>query len=190
MQGTISNSIGNLTSVISLDLSTNEHEGKVLRSLGNLCKLRLIRLSDNKWSQEISEIFESLSRCVSNGLEILEMDNAQLSGHLTDDLGQFKKLVILSLGYDSISSPIPLSIGNLSSLRFLSLETNQINGTLPPSFGHLSKLESLYIYSNMLEGVVSEVHFANLMGLKTLVVSQNQLTLEVTIGPLFFNSTI
>ncbi|KAL4618396.1 hypothetical protein ACB092_06G006800 [Castanea dentata] len=190
LQGRISSAIGNLTSAISIDLSSNELEGKVPRSLGSLCKLREIRLSYHnrgqeiseifERGQEISEIFESLSSCVSNGLEILEMDGAQLSGHLTDELGKFKNLVILFLGYNSISGPIPLSIGNLSSLRSLYLESNQINGTLPQSFGLLSKLESLNIGLNMLEGVVLEVHFANLMRLETLVASQNRLTLEVS----------
>jgi Leucine-rich repeat (LRR) protein len=179
LQGTISSSIGNLTSAISIDLSYNELGGKVPRSLGNLCNLREIRLSGNKWSQEISEVLESLSKCVSNGLEILELYNAHLSGHLTDELGQFKNLVMLSLGYNSISGPIPRSIGNLSSLRFLDLSTNQLNGTLPQSFGQLSKIESVYIGSNMLEGVVSEVHFANLTKLTVLLASQNRLTLEV-----------
>ena len=179
-QGTISSAIGNLTSAISIDLSLNGLEGKVPRSLGNLCNLRVIRLSLNKWSQEISEIFKSLSGCVSNGLQILDLFYALLSGHLTDELGQFKNLVILSLGSNSISGPIPWSIGNLSSLRSLELQSNQINGTLPQSFGLLSKLESLNIGLNMLEGVVLEVHFANLMRLKTLVASQNQLTLEVS----------
>ena len=179
LQGTISSAIGNLTSAISIDLSSNELDGKVPRSLGNLCNLRKIRLSNNKWGQEISEIFESLLGCASNGLEILDLSNAQLSGHLTGELGQYKNLVLLSLGYNSISGPIPLSIGNLSSLRSLVLESNQINGTLPPSFGQLSKLEYLNIESNILEGVVSEVHFAKLMKLTTLLASQNQLTLEV-----------
>ena len=72
------------------------------------------------------------------------------------------------------------SIGNLSSLRSLDLESNQINDTLPQSFGQLSKLESLNIGFNMLEGVVLELHFAKLMRLKTLVASQNRLTLEVS----------
>ncbi|KAL4618402.1 hypothetical protein ACB092_06G007400 [Castanea dentata] len=189
LHGTISSAIGNLTSAISIDLSDNELEGKVPRSLGSLCKLREIRLSNYhggqeiseifERGQEISEIFESLSGCVSNGLEILEMYSAQLSGHLTDELGKFKNLVILSLGYNSISGPIPLSIGNLSSLRSLDLESNQINGTLPQSFGLLSKLESLNIGLNMLEGVVSEVHFAKLMRLKKLFASHNRLTLKV-----------
>ncbi|KAL0011499.1 hypothetical protein SO802_006607 [Lithocarpus litseifolius] len=180
LQGTISSSIGNISSAISIDLSFNELEGKAPRSLGNLCSLREIRLSYNKWSLEISEIFESLSGCVSNSLKILDLSNAQLSGQLTDELGQFKNLVILSLRYNSISGQIPLFIGNLSSLRSLGLESNQINGTLPQSFGQLSKLESLNIVSNMLEGAVLEVHFANLMRLKTLVASQNRLTLEVS----------
>ncbi|KAK7816645.1 receptor-like protein eix2 [Quercus suber] len=180
LQGTISSAIGNLTSAISIDLSYNELEGKVPRSLGNLCNLREIRLSHNKLSQEISEIFESLLGCASNGLESLDLSFAKLFGQLTAELGQFKNLVSLSLGYNSISGPIPWSIGNLSSLRFLDLGNNQINGTLPQSFGLLSKLESLYIDSNMLEGAVSEVHFANLMRLKTLVASQNRLTLEVS----------
>ena len=60
LQGTISSAIENLTSTISIDLSYNELNGKVPRSLGNLCKLREIRLSSNKWSCEMYEIFESL----------------------------------------------------------------------------------------------------------------------------------
>nr|XP_023877741.1 receptor-like protein EIX1 [Quercus suber] len=180
LQGTISSSIGNLTSAISIDLSYNELEGKVPRSLGNLCNLRAIILSGNKWSQEISEIFESLLGCASNGLEILDLSNAQLSGQLTAELGQFKNLVSLSLAYNSISGPIPFSIGNLSSLRSLYLESNQINGTFTQILGQLSKLESLNIGLNMLEGVVLEVHFVNSMRLKTLVASQNRLTLEVS----------
>ena len=48
------------------------------------------------------------------------------------------------------------------------IDVDQINGTFPQSFGLLSKLESIEIASNMMEGVVSEVHFANLMRLTTL----------------------
>ena len=177
LHGAISSAIGNLTFAISIDLSYNELEGKVPISLGNLSNLREITLLGNKWSQEISEIFESLSGCVSNRLEILDLSNAKQFGQLTDELGQFKNLVILSLGYNSISGPIPLSIGNLSSLRSLYLESNQINGTATQNFGQLSKLRYLNIGLNMLEGVVLEVHFANLMRLRTLIASQ--LTLEL-----------
>ncbi|KAM4092031.1 hypothetical protein ACB094_06G005700 [Castanea mollissima] len=179
-QGIISSAIGNLTSAIRIDFSGNELNRKVPRSLGYLCNLREIRFSYNKWNQKIFELLESLSRCVSHGLETLEMNDARLSGHLINELGQFKNPVVLSLGYNLISGPIPWSIGNLSSLRSLNLEANQINETLPQCFGQLSKLEYLNIDSNILEGVVSKVHFANLMRLTTLVASRNRLTLEAS----------
>ena len=86
LQGTISSAIGNLTSAISIDLSKNELGGKLPRSLGNLCNLREIKLSSNQWSQEISEILESLSVCLSDRLEILDLSNSQLHGHLTDKI--------------------------------------------------------------------------------------------------------
>ncbi|KAF3957149.1 hypothetical protein CMV_017805 [Castanea mollissima] len=94
LQGTISSAIGNLTSAISIDLSFNELGGKLPRSLGNLCNLREIRLSSNKWSQEISEILESLSGCLSDRLEILDLSDSQLHGHLPDDLGDAQDLGI------------------------------------------------------------------------------------------------
>ncbi|KAK4602707.1 hypothetical protein RGQ29_011635 [Quercus rubra] len=180
LQGTISSAIENLTSAISIDFSYNELGGKVPRSLGNLCNLREIKLSSNKWSQEISEILESLSGCLSEKLEILELTDAQLLGHLTGELGMFKNLVKLTFVYNSISGPIPMSLGNLSSLRVLDLANNQFKGSLPQNFGQLSKLETLFIESNMLEGVVSEVHFSNLTRLIELFAFGNRLTLKVS----------
>ena len=92
-------------------------------------------MSSDEFSQEISELLDSLSRCVPNVLEVLDFFDVQLSGHLTDGMGQFKNLVWLSLLYDTISGPIPWSIGNLSSLISLNLGNNQINGTLPQTNG-------------------------------------------------------
>ena len=86
LQGTISSAIGNLTSTISIDLSKNELGGKLPRSLGNLYNLREIKLSSNEWSQEISEILESLSVCLSDRVEILDLSISQLHGHLTDKI--------------------------------------------------------------------------------------------------------
>ena len=163
-----------LTSAISIDLTSNQLDGKVPRSLGNVCNLRELRLSNNKLSQEVSEILESLLR------RVLEMYDAQLSGHLTEELWQFQNLTTLSLEGNSIWGPIPISIGKLSSLRFLDLSSNRFNGTLPQSFGGLSKLEYVFIGGNMLEGVVSETHFANLRRLKELSTTPTHLTLKVS----------
>ncbi|KAL0000650.1 hypothetical protein SO802_014431 [Lithocarpus litseifolius] len=180
LQGTISSSIRNLTSTISMDLTSNQLDGKVPRSLGNVCNLWEPRLLDNKLSQEVSEILESLLKCVLYGLEVLEMYDAQLSGHLTKELGQFQNLTTLSLEGNSIWGPIPISIGKLSSLSFIDLSSNQFNRTLPQSFGGLSKLEYVFIGGNMLEGVVFETHFSHLRRLKELSTTPTRLTLKVS----------
>nr|XP_023886893.1 receptor-like protein EIX2 isoform X2 [Quercus suber] len=171
--GTISSAIGNLTSAISIDLSGNELGGKLPRSLGNLCNLREISLSYNKWSQEMSEILESLSGCLSDRLEILDLSDSQLHGHLTDEVGLFKNLVQLSLGYNSISGPIPVSLGNLSSLTNLDFSNNQFNGTLPQNFGHLKNLVRLDFRNNSISGPLP-VSFGNLQSLTYLDLSSNQ----------------
>ncbi|XP_039063937.1 receptor-like protein EIX2 [Hibiscus syriacus] len=178
LQGEISSAIGNLSSLIHLDLSFNELQGKVPDSLGDLCKLKEMDLSSNGIDQDISQILLILSTCCLDSLESLRMSYNQLSGHLTDQLGQFKNLAYMDLARNNISGPIPWSIGELSFLKAFDVSENQLNGTFPPNFGQLKKLKALYIGKNQLEGVVSETHFSNLTRLKTLVASENMIRFE------------
>ncbi|PSR93446.1 LRR receptor-like serine/threonine-protein kinase [Actinidia chinensis var. chinensis] len=183
LNGVISSSIGNLTSLVILDLSRNDLEGGIPREAGNLCKLRRLILSGYSGIRsggDISDLFRTLSGCISYSLEILKLTKSRISGHLTDQLGQFINLKVLFLDLNSISGPIPLSLGRCSSLLTLSLARNQLNGTLPESLGCLSKLKHLWISRNLFEGVVSEVHFANLTSLTIFDASGNQLILEVS----------
>ncbi|TYJ12130.1 hypothetical protein E1A91_A11G327400v1 [Gossypium mustelinum] len=203
LQGTISSAIGNLSSVTHLDLSLNYMlEGRLPTSLEYLCKLKEMDLSYNKIEGGISEILQSLSRCCLDSLESLIMTNNQLSGHLTDQLGQFKNLSYLSLAQNKISGPIPSSIGDLSSLKFFDISENQLNGQIPWSlgelsslklfdvsenqlngtfplcFGQLESLETLAFGYNLFEGVVLETYFSNLTRLTTLAASHNRLRFE------------
>ena len=66
--------------------------------MGNLCNLRALDFSKLKCGQEISEILETLLGCVSDGLELLYMYNAQLFGHLSSEIAQFKNLAKFALG--------------------------------------------------------------------------------------------
>ncbi|KAF7146910.1 hypothetical protein RHSIM_Rhsim03G0186100 [Rhododendron simsii] len=180
LHGTLSSSFENLTSLVSLGLSNTELRGRVPRAMGNLCNLRALLMSGNKVEGDISELFESLSGCISYTLVTLWCNGCQLSGHLTDQLEQFKSLKVLYLGGNSLSGPIPVSLGRCSSLIALNLAGNQLNGTLPENFGHLSNLEQIYLGYNLLEGVVSEVHFVNLTSLKEFYASGNKLVLKVS----------
>ncbi|XP_022760361.1 LRR receptor-like serine/threonine-protein kinase GSO1 isoform X2 [Durio zibethinus] len=178
LHGEISSAIGNMTSAISLDFSGNELEGRIPRSMGNLCKLKYILYSGVNLSQDISDILEILSGCVSKQLDLLDLSRSQLFGELTNQLGNFKILEELYLSGNSISGPIPLSIGELSSLSVLELDQNKLTGQLPESFGQLANLEIFNISKNLLAGFVSEMHLGNLAKLKEFDVSDNPLTLK------------
>ncbi|KAH1084082.1 hypothetical protein J1N35_023843 [Gossypium stocksii] len=154
LNSSIPNSLYSLNRLQFLSLSSNQLQGTISSAIGYLSSLTHLDLSDNKIEGGISEILQSLSRCCLGSLESLSMSNNQLSGHLTDQLGQFKNLSYLSLAQNKISGPIPSSIGELSSLKTL-------------DFGH-----------NLLEGVVFETHFFNLTRLTTLKASHDRLRFE------------
>ncbi|GMI65334.1 hypothetical protein like AT2G34930 [Hibiscus trionum] len=181
LQGKISKDVGNLTSIISLSFADNNLRGAALESLRNLCSLITLDLSGIRLSQDISDVLESLSGCLSDRLESLFLVNCQLSGHLSNQLGQFKNLHDLYLTKNSISGPIPDSLRTLASLRQVDLSKNRFNGSFPEWLGQLRELEVLWIGENMLEGVVSEVHFSNITRLKLLQASGNPgLSLKVS----------
>nr|WHO55008.1 receptor-like protein EIX2 [Nitraria sibirica] len=199
LKGTISDKFENLTSIESLDLSYNKIQGKIPRSFGKLCHLRSIFVSGVNLSQDISEILDIFSGCVSNRLERIHLIGSDLYGRLTNQIGQFKSLRALGVGANSISGLIPSSLGGLSSLEYLFLWSNNFSGIIPSSLGGLSSLRYLYLKSNNFSGIIpsslgglsslryldlrsnnfsgtlSQVHFANLTQLRDLILSENPL---------------
>ncbi|RXH92262.1 hypothetical protein DVH24_033158 [Malus domestica] len=114
-------------------------------------------LSWNHVSGRASEIFKSLSRCTtSSQLESISLSYNDLSGQLTDELGNFQNLSYLNLSSNSISGPIPKSIQNLSLLKILDISNNSMKGD------------------------VTEVHFTNLSRLQELFANGNSLTLKTS----------
>ncbi|WCJ39093.1 disease resistance family protein / LRR family protein [Euphorbia peplus] len=176
LQGKISRDIGNLTSLISLDMSFNrelEFEKGIPKSFKRFCNLRYLDLSTIKINQDINDILAILSRCISNVLQWLDLSDCQLSGHLTDDLAYFKNLSTFRIPRNVISGSIPLSFGELKSLVMLDIQNNILNGSLPVSFGNLKELEYVDISDNELEGEVSHLHFENLTRLNLFRASDN-----------------
>ncbi|KAL7084548.1 hypothetical protein ACP275_14G229900 [Erythranthe tilingii] len=180
LHGAISNGIANLTSLNTLYLSRNELSGEIPREIANLCKLQSLDLSDNKLNGKISVSFGNMSNCFLGALESLDLSGNQFSGHLTDQVLEFKSLKTLNLDFNNLSGTIPINIVKLSSLENLNLAGNNLSGNLPESVGKLFNLKSLLIEDNKLEGVVSEIHFANLTNLLTFFASGNHFTLNVS----------
>ncbi|KAL8459267.1 hypothetical protein ACS0TY_036665 [Phlomoides rotata] len=177
LQGTISNAIANLTSLNTLNLPFNSLSGKLPTKL---CKIKSLDLSFNEFKGDISDSFGNMSDCFLEALESLFLKGNELSGRLTNQFANFKRLQILVLAENSLSGAIPISLGKLFSLKILALNDNKFIGNLPESFGQLFKLKYLDISNNMLGGVVTESHFVNLAKLEVFSASGNHLTLKVT----------
>ncbi|GFQ01226.1 LRR receptor-like serine/threonine-protein kinase fls2 [Phtheirospermum japonicum] len=152
LQNEISNSIANSTSLNTLDLSFNQLSGEIPRGIANLCRLQKLDLGDNKLHGEVSDAFGNMSDCFLRSLQFLYLYTNQLSGHLTQQFGEFKSLQDLDLTGNSLSENV----------------------------GKLSNLIEFDISDNMLEGVVSETHFAHLSKLKFLYASRNHLIFNVS----------
>ncbi|KAF3448126.1 hypothetical protein FNV43_RR08837 [Rhamnella rubrinervis] len=150
------NHFGNLTSIVDLRWDSNSLEGQLPKSMGNLCNLKKITLFENKLSGKISEAFKRLSGCLSNSLVSLSLDRNLFSGQITDEFAEFQKL------------------------EELDISRNQLNGSFPENLGCLPNLKVLDVSSNFMKGVVSEVHFANMTNLESLLASENSLILRVT----------
>ncbi|KAL8466942.1 hypothetical protein ACS0TY_035865 [Phlomoides rotata] len=122
LTGGISNSIANLTALNSLLLNIPmSFLEKYQKKLQNCAKYKVWNLSENNFQGEISDPFGDISECFLKALANLNLWNNKLSGHLTNQFGEFKSLQILDLRNNSLSGVIPINIGMLSSLEELLL---------------------------------------------------------------------
>ncbi|PPD91822.1 hypothetical protein GOBAR_DD11229 [Gossypium barbadense] len=180
LEGPIPDYFGNISFLEVLDLSLNHLNSSIPNSLYGLNYLLFLDLSYNEIEQDISEILQSLSRCCLGSLASLNMESNQLSGHLTDQLGQFKNLAYLSLALNKIFGPIPVSIGELSSLKFFDVSENQLSGQIPLSIGELSSLKFFDVTDNQLNGSLFElVCNSSLTGMSALFIDNNLLIGEI-----------
>ncbi|XVE62766.1 hypothetical protein DITRI_Ditri06bG0145900 [Diplodiscus trichospermus] len=135
LQGNFSSVIGNMTSLTHLFLSGNQLGTTVPKCLESLCNLRALDLSFNGIDYEVSEIIESLSKCTLDRLETLNVAFNKLSGSLTDQLGQFKKLELLDVSNNMLEGNISeMHFFNLTRLKILSASNNMLMFKPNPSW--------------------------------------------------------
>ena len=168
---TLPDSIGNLSSLQVLNLSSNEISS-LPDSIGNLSSLTSLNLHSNK----LTDLPESIKKL--NSLLTLSLSRNQFK-KLPESiikLGSLRELVIsgnpfvsfpvlifnlknlrsLEVGYLQLST-IPESIKNLSSLQELSLYGNQLI-SLPDSIGDLKSLKELNLESNRLTSLPESIY--------------------------------
>ena len=144
LNGSIPDAFGNMTTLAYLDLSSNQLQGEMPKSLRDLCNLRRLILTYNILTGLLENDFLA---CSNNTLEALDLSHNRFKGTSFPSLSGFSQLRELYLGF------------------------NQLNGTLPESIGQLHQLEVLDIPSNSLQGMVSANHHFGLSKLMVLDLS-------------------
>jgi EIX receptor 1/2 len=165
--GTIPPQLGNLSSLISLDLSGNSFSGTITPQLGNLSSLIYLDLSYNLLEDSIPEMFGNMEALVH-----LDLSYNMLEGSILEAFGNMEALVHLDLSSNKLQGAIP-DLSKSSLLRELCLSNNQLNESLDNVLGKHSKLQKLDVSFNSFKGVITETHLSNFSSLRIMDLSFN-----------------
>ncbi|KAI9198853.1 hypothetical protein LWI28_023084 [Acer negundo] len=170
-------SLGHLTNLRILDLSSNEFDGPIPSSLGHLTNLRILNLSFNEFDGPIPSSLGHLTN-----LRILDLSSNYLVGSIPSTLGNLTNLRILDPSSNHLVGSIPSTLGNLTNLD---LSSNYLVGSIPSTLGNLTNLRILDLSSNYLVGSIPST-LGNLTNLRILDLSSNHLvgSIPSTLGNL------
>ncbi|KAJ0098811.1 hypothetical protein Patl1_20273 [Pistacia atlantica] len=140
-----------MTSLTSLSLKSNDLEGGFPNSIGNMSCLDTLELSSNNLIGQLSGFFKNLSGgCKEKKLEFLYLWGNKITGSVPN-FTRFSSLIDLGLGQNQLSGTIPKSIGQMFELQVLDLGDNSLRGVISEDFFlNLSKLDSLVLSHNSL----------------------------------------
>ncbi|XP_044346338.1 MDIS1-interacting receptor like kinase 2-like [Triticum aestivum] len=151
LYGTIPAGIGNLTSLVMLEIHRSPYlRGAIPRSIGQLKHLALLHLTFLGLNGTLPEEIGNLTK-----LEKLELHSVTLTGSIPPTIGMLGKLQELRLVGNNLTGSIPMEIGNMTQLQIMELESNYLEGQLPGTIFHMVKLLYMILSENQLVGTIS-----------------------------------
>ncbi|WCJ30095.1 Receptor kinase-like protein Xa21 [Euphorbia peplus] len=197
LKGIIPREIGNLSSLILLNLGNNNLEGFLPKTIQKLSNLQGISLSSNRMQGTIpyelcslrslngiyiykNELIGKIPSCLGNltSVRYLYLGSNKLNSTIPSTLWSLKDVLKLSLSSNTLSGTLPLEIGNLKVVTRLDLSENQLSGRIPPTFGGLQSLAYLSLSNNKLEGPIPE-SLGDAISLEFMDLSINNLSGEI-----------
>ncbi|KAI5568281.1 hypothetical protein BDE02_12G004900 [Populus trichocarpa] len=171
LTGSIPDDLGQLTELVSIDLSFNDYlsvePSSFDKTIQNLTMLRNLRLG----SVNMPLVTPNSLANLSSSLSALGLWDCGLKGKFPDNIFLLPNLQVLDLNNnDNLTGSFPSS-----NLTRLDLIGNNISGQIPSSFKNLVQLQSLYLGNNNFSGRIPEF-LGNLTLLENLGLSNNQLS--------------
>ncbi|KAL2229054.1 UNVERIFIED_CONTAM: Receptor kinase-like protein Xa21 [Sesamum indicum] len=170
LAGNLPPDMGNLTFLVSLNLSSNSFHGSLPQELAQLRRLEVIDFRFNDFGGDVPSWFGFLGE-----LQFLNLRNNSFSGFGPTSIANMSKLEMLDLSYNPLQGKIPDEIGNLHNLKRLSLQFNKFDGLIPTTIFNISSLESLALTGNSLSGDLQGDLCRSLPRLNELYLSSNEL---------------
>uniref|UniRef100_A0A5K0VDQ9 Uncharacterized protein n=2 Tax=Nymphaea colorata TaxID=210225 RepID=A0A5K0VDQ9_9MAGN len=190
LSGGLPDWIGNLTSLVELDLSLTGLSGSLPITIGNLRCLTSLDLSSTSLSGILPATIGNLT-----ALTHMYLSGTSFSGHLPITMENLTALTHLDLSGTNMSSSLPITIRSLSALNYLDLSGCNFTGIDSSFFVNLTQLTYLDLSNNMISGslpslpqYLSTIHLGsnnfsgaipnsyNFLKIKTLDLSSNSLT--------------
>lgn len=170
LTGALPPEVGLLTNLTFLDLYSNALSGSIPPTLGQLPAIETLDLGSNGFTGPLPAELGNLVTLKNIGL----CGNG-LTGAIPPSFGRLVNATLLFLCYNQLSGPIPAELGAMSSLQNLRLDVNQLSGPIPTALGNLQQLQYLRLESNQLSGAIPP-ELGQLANLTQLWLSHNQLT--------------
>ncbi|MFT5103195.1 MAG: hypothetical protein ACI86C_000847 [Candidatus Latescibacterota bacterium] len=124
IQGSIPNSIGDLTNLVTLELAFNNINGEIPSTIGNLTKLEVLSFNGNFLSGNIPESIGNLS-----ALKELHLSSNLLTGAMPASLASLKDMAVLNVFDNKLSGELPSKLANHRNLRELIIAKNNFQDT-------------------------------------------------------------
>ncbi|XP_060195245.1 LRR receptor-like serine/threonine-protein kinase FLS2 [Lycium barbarum] len=172
--GTFPPQLGDLSFLVSLDLSYNNFHGELPPEFSRLRKLRIINLSFNNFTGQIPKFLGEFQ-----DLQMLSLENNSFSGFIPPPISNMKNLGFLNLRYNNLEGNIPTGIATLRSLKWLSFGFNKLNGSNVLSMFNISTLEYLDLINAGLIGDFPSDLCRRLPRLQRLGLNFNMLSGEI-----------
>lgn len=168
ISGGIPSEIGNLSSLLNLQLSDNRLTGFIPTTIRNLNHLQKLYLGGNQLEGSISP-----DLCQLRNLGELNLSANLLTGSIHECFGQLQSLRKIFFAQNKLNAVIPLKFWELTDLQILDLSSNYLSGQVSSQIGSLKALEHLNLSSNLFSGDIPS-SIDGCESLTTLILSDNK----------------